>query len=559
MTTADYQEYVVVCKHGTDYLSVWSDIETLSNKPNIPDRPVAIANDRNAWDSLCNYWLTAHEAENLKQDPRIEDVNIPLANLPDTYHLDAVQSGDFNKPQNPTNSGGLAINWGLIRHSYNYNVYGTDYNTDRNYEYILDGSGVDVVIWDSGIQLDHPEFTDASGQSRIRPINWYQAAGLPYQNLPTGFYTDVFGHGTAIAGVVAGKTFGWAKNADIYVMNSVPASSSSIPIDRAAELIKLWHQRKMNPANGPGVYTGRPTVVNASFGNQLSTITTVLEGGVYQGTPWTSNNWSAHWASKGINTTFDSIPLFSAENNRLIQDMQDAGIIVCKSAGNSGYKSSEIDANPLHDSWNTVKVQGRPSFFYMRGGSPYGSKTLIVGAITTVAKNASQDRKANYSNAGSLVKIYGASGGPNLLPLTQGSVMTAISTQNQFNQPAGWVQPYRGSGIYKQIYFSGTSTACPQIAGIAALYMQANPRATPANVYDWFTANASKNSLYKTGLDSDYTNMESQWGGDGGVAYQALQSLTWKPATISVTGSTTTVAVRVWNGSTWQPAYPFTT
>lgn len=552
MTTADYQEYVVVCKEGADCDSLWQDIENFSASPTVPDRPISIADNRDDWSNMCNYWLTSEEVELLRKDPRVDDVAIPLKNLPNTFHLHLTQIGNFNKPQNVTNSSGLAVNWGLIRHSFDYNVYGSQTTTDRNYQYILDGSGVDVVIWDSGIQVDHPELQNAAGQSRVKTINWYTAAGET-GNLPANFYTDINGHGTACAGIVAGKTFGWAKNADIYAMNSVPfVDGRSINIETAARLIRKWHERKNNPANGPGIYTGRPTVVNASFGQWLEMQDYVLVGGRYRGSTWISNNWITHWESKGINPTYGRVPLWSTESNGWLQLMQNAGIIICHSAGNEGYKASEISNNPNDDSNNFLTVIGG-SVFYMRGSSPYASKTINVGAIDTFPKTANQDKKVNYSNAGSLVKVYGASGGDaqNLW-----SVMTSTSTTNTYGT---WAQPYRGSGTFKQVYFSGTSCACPQIAGIAALYMQANPRATPTNVYDWFTANASKNSLYKTGLDSDYTNMESQWGGDGGVAYQALQSLTWKPATISVTGSTTTVAVRVWNGSTWQPAYPFTT
>lgn len=557
----ELSEYVVVCKPEADCNSLWNDIENTVSMSTVPNRPIQIADNRDDWSNMCNYWLTADEVATLKTDSRVEDVSIPSKNLPNFFALHSTQSGNFNKPQNITNSSGSYINWGLIRHSFDYNVYGTQTTTHQNYQYTLDGDGVDVVIWDSGIEVNHPEFLDENNQTRVQTINWYQAAGET-GTMPALFYTDINGHGTACAGIVAGKTFGFAKKSKIYVMNSVPniAGRSIGHIETAARLIRKWHERKpVDPATG----FKRPTVVNASFGQSLSMADYTLVGGVYQGTPWTSNNWNIHWASRGINPTYQEVPFWSAETNGYLQLMQDAGIIICHSSGNSGYKASEVSVNPNDDSNNTITVQGFQPFYYMRGSSPFASKTITVGALDTFAKNAIQDKKAGYSNAGSLVKVYGASGG---YAQTLRSIMTSTSTVNTY---ASFAQNYRdGPGPYQQVFFSGTSAACPEIAGIAALYMQANPGATPTQVYDWFTNTASKTSLYSTGLSNDYTTVDSQWGGNAGVAYQNIQGLTqiktssqtWKPiksVSVKNDSGTWTEVKNIWvkEGDTWKPAY----
>ena len=237
-----FTEYVVVCKSNADAESLWHDIENTVSLSTVPNRPVQIADNRDAWTMMCNYWLTQQEADLLKTDPRVEDVAIPLKNLPDFFELHTLQTGNFTKPLNVTNSSGPFVNWGLIRHSFDYNVYGTGTTTNQNYQYALDGTGVDVVIWDSGIEVNHPEFLDENGQTRVQTINWYQEAGFPGISLPTNFYTDIDGHGTACAGIVAGKTFGWAKKSQIYAMNSVtslpPSPNRQIPIETAAILIR---------------------------------------------------------------------------------------------------------------------------------------------------------------------------------------------------------------------------------------------------------------------------------------------------------------------------------
>jgi hypothetical protein len=69
------------------------------------------------------------------------------------------------------------------------NNYGTGNIVEGGFPYTLDGTGVDVVIMDSGIQTDHPEFFDSQGVSRVQLIDWYQAAGIPgSQNV--NFYRD---------------------------------------------------------------------------------------------------------------------------------------------------------------------------------------------------------------------------------------------------------------------------------------------------------------------------------------------------------------------------------
>ena len=117
-----------------------------------------------------------------------------------------------------------------------------------DFTYTLTGEGVDVVIMDSGIQADHPEFQDANGNTRVQQIDWYAASGLT-GTMSTGHYTDYDGHGTHCAGIAPGKTYGWAKNARIYAVKLAGLEGTSdpnngIPITDAFDIIKEWHKRK---------------------------------------------------------------------------------------------------------------------------------------------------------------------------------------------------------------------------------------------------------------------------------------------------------------------------
>jgi len=160
------KEYIVILEKNVNYDQVWNDIESpTSGLPHTPDRPVSILNNLDAFNRMCAYALTDDEVDKLKQDPRVAGVEVPIEQMPGieikgfTVQNPSNYSppGNFTKPTT-SSSTGTSVNWGLIRHSNPTNVYGTATTTALNYNYALDGTGVDVVISDSGIQADHPEF-----------------------------------------------------------------------------------------------------------------------------------------------------------------------------------------------------------------------------------------------------------------------------------------------------------------------------------------------------------------------------------------------------------------
>lgn len=150
-------------------------------------------------------------------------------------------------------------NWGLPR----ANAKGTqDDPIPNDFKYLLDGTGVDIVIVDTGIFPEHPEFQDADGNSRVVQHNWYVAAGRPSESNKQGssFYTDQSGHGTHVAGIAAGKTFGWARNAKIFSMKR--SGVDAISLLEGLSLIKAWHNNKpIDPLTG----FKRPTIMNCSW------------------------------------------------------------------------------------------------------------------------------------------------------------------------------------------------------------------------------------------------------------------------------------------------------
>ena len=212
--------YIVALNKDVDYDQFWAEIEdSTTGLEYIPDRPVVIVNNRGPFLRICEYALTDAEAEKLKQDPRVAGVDIPIEDRNDvSISLMATETQNFTKPsgtQSSTASGGTNVNWGLIRNNNPTNVYGTGNTTSLNYNYVVDGTGVDVVISDTGIQADHPEFQYVGNStSRVQQINW--ATYVPALSTMGNCYQDSNGHGTNVCGIATGKTFGWAKGSQIY-------------------------------------------------------------------------------------------------------------------------------------------------------------------------------------------------------------------------------------------------------------------------------------------------------------------------------------------------------
>ena len=262
------REYIVTLNENVDYEKFRLDMVQMNAEPYIPERQVTISNARPASKRNTHYMLTEDEAGWLINDPRVFDVELNPQDREDIgIGNRATQESNFTKT---TADSGDFVNWGLRRMISPTNPYTTQGTVVGGYTYTLTGEGVDVVIMDSGIQANHPEFQDANGNSRVQEIDWYAASGLS-GTMPTEHYTDYDGHGTHCAGIAAGKTYGWAKNSRIYAIKLAGLEGSSdpysgIPVTDAFDIIKEWHKRKKAPS-----YT--PTTVDWNPGTGVMEIT----------------------------------------------------------------------------------------------------------------------------------------------------------------------------------------------------------------------------------------------------------------------------------------------
>lgn len=308
------QEYVVRVQDGFSLSELDDALRNDGGSETIPHRAVQCANARELNTRQTNWHLTLEEAKTLKNDERVASVMLCTQDKPTFTTLpykvkkgyawqdssvrselegkvDLVNSGLFVHSNTHEHQQYTPSYFNRVRHDTLVDVNGVSHNIDGNakngsdyHRYKYTGKGVDVVIMDTGIQVDHPEWDDEFGRSRLKTIDWFAETGIS-GSLPSDFYTDnssyAGGHGTHVASIAAGKKHGWAKDADIYVMNV-----DKIDMSTAFDLLEAWHTQKTN---------GRPTVVNMSFALQRTYKAPIHEC-VIQGqtfdAPWkTESSW----------------------------------------------------------------------------------------------------------------------------------------------------------------------------------------------------------------------------------------------------------------------------
>jgi subtilisin family serine protease len=541
------RDYIVIVNEGLTIADLEKDLErdtTLDDSVDssiIPDRIVDVSNRRPASDIQTQYWLTDSEAEKLRNHPDVHDVELnPAVNPALRITPHAIQTGgsNFTKQALFGTAPGSNVNWGLARCSANTNIYGTGTTTSANYNYIADGTGVDVVIMDTGILTTHPEFQAANGVSRVQQIDWYSVTGT-VGTMPANFYTDDVGHGTSVGSVVAGKTFGWAKNAKIYVMNILGTANTTIDTVVAFDLINKFHvQKSIDPIIG----TKRPTVVNGSWGvtgfimnsgppyNPYAgqTIYTGYQiwGGSYRSSAWSGyvihpeyaldgTNVGTYPNTSGNNSILYQINGYSSSYDTALASMIANGVHYVKSSGNDHTKQ-DISTGPDYNNYVSIITgiagNGSPILadtYYNRPASPWANGCISIGSSNVTTYSSTLDQRATFSSYGTAVDLYAPGAG---------IVCAGIAAGNT----------YAGNASFYQINEAGTSYSAPEVAGVLSLFLQQNPSATVANAKKWATANNQgciNSILWDDSLSNNYTfGNVSLSGGNNAFLYNPFSS-----------------------------------
>lgn len=546
----ELKEYVVTVKKGKTISQLENDLRRDTAEDDgvdssiVPDRPVLIANARELSERQTHFSMTWAEAQALKNH---EDVlNVEPANSV-IAQTSAVRTQNFEKVGIFASNVGNATNYGLYRCNFEENIFGADPGIGGlgNMTQNLDGTGVDVVIMDDGVAVDHPEWVGPDGRNRFVQIDWYAAANVA-GSMPTGYYDDpASGHGTCVASVVAGKTYGWATNANIYSLKTL-GSGATIGHAEGLDLVRQWHNNKpINPTTG----AKNPTIVNASWdtiayvlgppaggnydpfsdGGHIVYTGYSLFGGNYRGNAYSyalsgagaftmprlneALGMSLHSTGYSLGTANVTgnlyyIPGKNDSIDAAVEDLIDAGVTFVHAAGNNQFKNDGpggLDWDNHANVLNTASPITYTTRYYCRPSTPWANGVVHVGAVDS---NVFQmdgfyiEQRASYSNYGTAVDIHA--------PGT-GIVGAWVGTGGE---------AYYANASYKQKAEQGTSFSSPQVTGVMALFLQLNPTVSAAEAKRWLINKAKVGDIiYDTGSTTDYANTYSLSGGPNRFLY----------------------------------------
>jgi subtilisin family serine protease len=276
-----------------------------------------------------------------------------------------------------------------------------------------DGTGVGIAVIDSGVAASHADLADGSGAPRIAQfIDFVNGAPAPY---------DDFGHGSHVAGILAGNGFdsagrraGIAPGARLLVLKVLDGAGRGRISDLIAALDYVIVYRNLFSIR----------VVNVSIG-----------AGVYE--------------------SCDTDLLTVAAKR-----VEEAGIVVVAAAGNNG-------RNGAVTQYGGVTAPGNAPWVLTVGASNHG------GTV-----DRADDTMATFSSRGptavdDLAKPDVVAPGVGIESLSSpGSTLYGSRASGLL---AGTIDP----GYLPYLSLSGTSQATPVVSGSVALMLQANPALTP--------------------------------------------------------------------------------
>ncbi|HEY0902587.1 MAG TPA: S8 family serine peptidase [Marmoricola sp.] len=303
------------------------------------------------------------------------------------------------------------------------------------------GAGVTVAVLDSGIFAGHPDF----GDRVVKGLNFSyseaaQQAGFSAEQWDayaesTGNLAlqDEVGHGTHVASTVGGD-------------GSLSASQGGPDLAGVAPGVSLISMRVATP--GFGIVDDIDWEEAA-----LAAFDWTIRHRVEHGIDITQNSWgllptepNCLGLDCGEPTDFDAM-------SEMIGSVVDSGVQVVFSAGNDGPEPGTIGG--YHDPSN--------------GAVLVGAACKSVDSSQCVAGQQITDFSSRGAADGTGPQVDVVTPGDTIMAALSPSVLVPLTECPEIQQPG---------------YFciSGTSMASPHVSGVAALMLQANPQATPAEV-----------------------------------------------------------------------------
>ena len=276
-----------------------------------------------------------------------------------------------------------------------------------------DGTGIGVAVIDSGVTAWHDDLTGSGGQRVRRFVDFVNGRTTPY---------DDYGHGTHVAGVVAGNGF-----------DSGGARSGIAP---GADLIVL----KVLDSRGGGHISDVIAALDYVVANKNALQIRVVNLSV----------------SAAVHESYDTDPLTLAAKRAVA-----AGIVVVAASGNFG---RDPEGDPQYGGVTAP------------GNAPW---VLTVGASSHMGTvQRTDDTIAAFSSRGPTAVDYEAK--PDLVAPGAGVESLSDPDSAFYTSKASFLLAGTVSTPYlPYLSLSGTSVAAPVVSGTVALMLEANPALTP--------------------------------------------------------------------------------
>ncbi|KAI8865863.1 subtilisin-like protein [Ramicandelaber brevisporus] len=266
------------------------------------------------------------------------------------------------KPSDDVSALGSQTNapWNLARLSSKTSLAGTSGPWTYYYQ-DADGKGANVYVLDTGIRVTHVEF----GGRAVWGANF---AG-------DGQNTDGNGHGTHVAGVVGGKTYGVAKNAKLVAVKVLDASGSGSTANIISGLNWVVTEHKAGRGGAKG------DVINMSIGGSLSSalnnaVASALSAGISVATA--AGNSAANACNFSPGSTPGVINTVASDINDTVQSSSNFGTCVTIAGPGVNIKSAWI----TNDSATQVLSGGSMATAHSAGIAAYFISLKTAGFYT---------------------------------------------------------------------------------------------------------------------------------------------------------------------------------